>query len=162
MAVLLLLVLLSAAELSRCGAEDQGVPELYREGTELALDQVHSHSGVQIHFRFFKTISTSEIDGGFGGKFLFHNFLLKPTKCPKGTRDMDLTKCAFRTDRPMIDCAMCYKTFNGVIEKIPKPYVHCVHKPALTKGMIAQRTQTCQNVSYSSGAASVLLVKSPE
>ena len=39
--------------------------------------------------------------------------------------------CAFM--QPLIDCAICYKTFRGEIEQEPQPYVHCVHKPALTE-----------------------------
>lgn len=39
--------------------------------------------------------------------------------------------CAFM--QPLIDCAVCYKTFREEIEQEPKPYVHCVHKPALTE-----------------------------
>lgn len=35
--------------------------------------------------------------------------------------------------QPLIDCAVCYKTFGGAIETQPKPYVHCVHKPTLTE-----------------------------
>ena len=40
------------------------------------------------------------------------------------------SECFFQ---PLIDCAVCYKTFAGEIERDPKPYVHCVHKPALTE-----------------------------
>lgn len=43
----------------------------------------------------------------------------------------DVTLCVFL--QPLIDCAICYKTFAGKIEKEPKPYVHCLHKPALTE-----------------------------
>lgn len=36
----------------------------------------------------------------------------------------------------MIDCAICYKTFEGEIQMEPKPYIHCVHKPVLTQVLI--------------------------
>lgn len=39
----------------------------------------------------------------------------------------------FFIPQPLIDCMACYKTFNNVIQENPKPYIHCVHKPALTK-----------------------------
>lgn len=39
--------------------------------------------------------------------------------------------CAFM--QPLIDCAVCYKMYGGNIEQEPKPYVHCIHKPALTE-----------------------------
>lgn len=35
--------------------------------------------------------------------------------------------------QPLIDCAVCYKTYRDQIEQEPKPYVHCVHKTALTQ-----------------------------
>lgn len=39
--------------------------------------------------------------------------------------------CAFM--QPLIDCAVCYKTLSEEIEPQPKPYVHCIHKTALTQ-----------------------------
>lgn len=42
----------------------------------------------------------------------------------------------FLSYQPMIDCAICYKTFKGEIQVEPKPYIHCVHKPTLTKVLI--------------------------
>lgn len=35
--------------------------------------------------------------------------------------------------QPLIDCAVCYKTLREEIEPQPKPYVHCIHKTALTQ-----------------------------
>lgn len=35
--------------------------------------------------------------------------------------------------QPLIDCAVCYKTLRDQIEPEPRPYVHCVHRTALTQ-----------------------------
>ncbi|MEQ2230914.1 hypothetical protein ILYODFUR_034116, partial [Ilyodon furcidens] len=47
--------------------------------------------------------------------------------------DMLLLFCLCAFMQPLIDCVTCYKTFIGEIEEQPNPYVHCVHRPALTE-----------------------------
>lgn len=32
-----------------------------------------------------------------------------------------------------MDCAVCYKTVNDLIEPDPRPYVHCIQKPRLNQ-----------------------------
>ncbi|XP_077952197.1 uncharacterized protein LOC144390064 [Gasterosteus aculeatus] len=135
------------------GAYDK-LPETYRKGVDLALEKLHSHAGIQHHFRFFRSIDKSDIEAGFDVTYIYHHFYLKATKCPRGT--VDATSCRFRNDRPLIDCAVCYKTFGGGIEQEPKPYVHCVHKPALTEEMTADRVNHCNAMGYSSGAPTLL------
>lgn len=51
------------------------------------------------------------------------------TPCP----NLSLAFCFCVFMQPLIDCAICYKTYGGEIEQEPKPYVHCIHKPALTE-----------------------------
>ncbi|KPP56419.1 hypothetical protein Z043_125963, partial [Scleropages formosus] len=107
--------------------------ESYKKGVDLALQQVNSHSKIQHHFFFFKSLIKSELEAGFGESYIYHNFYVKATTCARKVVDPDPDKCPFRNDRPLIDCAVCYKTVAGVIEKDPKPYIHCIHKPSLTK-----------------------------
>ncbi|KAM4534100.1 lutzicidin-like [Odontesthes bonariensis] len=130
------------------------LPETYRKGVDLALDNLNSHAGIQHHFLFFRSVTQSETEPGFDVSYIYHNFYLKATKCPKGTAPS--TECQFRNDRPLIDCAVCYKTFKGEIEEDPIPYVHCVHKPALTEEMKATRVEHCKRLGYSSGGSSLL------
>eukprot|EP00064_Thunnus_orientalis_P009671 superscaffoldBa00001242_g9696 len=130
------------------------LPETYKKGVDLALEKLNSHAGVQNHFLFFRSIAQSDIEPGFDVTYIYHHFYLKATKCPKGT--VDSTGCQFRNDRPLIDCAVCYKTFGGNIEQEPIPYVHCVHKPALTEEMKDSRVEHCNRMGYSSGAPTLL------
>uniref|UniRef100_A0AAY5F4I8 Retinoic acid receptor responder protein 2 n=1 Tax=Electrophorus electricus TaxID=8005 RepID=A0AAY5F4I8_ELEEL len=149
-------VLLSSTE----GQNDfSKLPDLYKTGVELALKQVNSHASVQQHFLFFKSLSKSDVDAGFGVMYVYHHFLARATKCLRGTVDADYMKCAFRNDRPLIDCGICYKTFGGQIEEEPKPFIDCVYKPKLTQGIKTSRVQHCSKMSYSSGSASILLVR---
>ncbi|TSK98382.1 Histone-lysine N-methyltransferase SETD1A [Bagarius yarrelli] len=97
------------------------LPESYRKGVKLAELQVNSHNGVQNHFLFFKSLAQSSIEIGFNVNYFYHHFYLKATKCSRGTENADSKKCAFRNDRPVIDCAICYKTFEGEIQTEPKP-----------------------------------------
>lgn len=99
------------------------------------------------------------LQSGFGVAFIYHHFYLKATTCPKGTSDV--SGCRHRNDRvsvfffcrcvwtefllelvlfcfcafmqPLMDCAVCYKTLREEMEPQPKPYVHCIHKTALTQ-----------------------------
>lgn len=47
----------------------------------------------------------------------------------------------FFIPQPLIDCMTCYKTYLDVIQENPKPYIHCIHKPALTKVNITKRAK---------------------
>ncbi|CAL8313600.1 unnamed protein product [Merluccius merluccius] len=132
----------------------QRLQDTYRKGVDLAADRLNALAGISHHFRFFRTVSQSDIQPGFDVSYIYHHFYLKPTVCPRGT--VDASDCAFRNDRPLFDCATCYKTFAGEIEASPKPYVHCIHKPALTQDMKTARTNHCNNMGYRSGAPTLL------
>uniref|UniRef100_A0A4W4EBN8 Retinoic acid receptor responder protein 2 n=1 Tax=Electrophorus electricus TaxID=8005 RepID=A0A4W4EBN8_ELEEL len=128
----------------------------YKKGVELAIEQVNSHAGVQQHFLFFKSLKQSSIEAGFEVSYFYHHFYLKATKCSRGTENANSKKCAFRNDRPLIDCAMCYKTYREKIEEEPKPFVHCVHRPALTEEMKNTRVEHCNKMGYGSGSPTLL------
>uniref|UniRef100_A0A672RMU7 Retinoic acid receptor responder protein 2 n=1 Tax=Sinocyclocheilus grahami TaxID=75366 RepID=A0A672RMU7_SINGR len=159
---LLPLALLLAAGVLLSSAEAQSsfskLPDSYKHGVELAEKNVNAHEGVQHHFLFFRTVQKSQIDAGFDVVYIYHNFYLKATKCKRGTENADTTTCAFRNDRPLIDCAICYKTYAGATEEEPKPYVSCVHKPALTQDMKKDRIEHCNKMGYSSGSPTLLAV----
>ncbi|KAJ4925198.1 hypothetical protein JOQ06_017933 [Pogonophryne albipinna] len=156
MAVFLLLLVSSGVLFFSSNAQGayEKLPENYKKGVDLALEKLDSHAGIQHHFLFFRSITKSDIEPGFDVTYVYHHFYLKATKCPKGT--VDSTACQFRNDRPLIDCAVCYKTFREEIEQEPKPYVHCVHKPALTEDMKTTRLNHCNTMGYSSGAPTLL------
>ncbi|XP_044033385.1 uncharacterized protein LOC122867082, partial [Siniperca chuatsi] len=156
MAALLLLLFSIGALFFSSNAQEayNKLPETYRKGVDLALEKLSSHDGIQHHFLFLRSITKSDIESGFDVSYIYHHFYLKATKCQKGT--VDSTACQFRNDRPLIDCAVCYKTFGGEIEQEPKPYVHCVHKPALTEEMKAGRVEHCNTMGYSSGSLTLL------
>ncbi|KAI3354862.1 hypothetical protein L3Q82_004657 [Scortum barcoo] len=156
MAALLLLFFSAGALFFSSNAQEtySNLPETYRKGVDLALEKLSSHPGIQHHFLFFRSNTKSDIEPGFDVSYIYHHFFLKATKCQKGT--VDATGCQFRNDRPLIDCAVCYKTFRGQIEQEPKPYVHCVHRPALTQEMKTERVQRCNTLGYSSGAPTLL------
>uniref|UniRef100_UPI0037E8F4FB uncharacterized protein n=1 Tax=Semicossyphus pulcher TaxID=241346 RepID=UPI0037E8F4FB len=158
MAARLLLLVCAGAVLYP--AEAQGpnneLPDNYRIGVDLALEQLDSHVGVQHHFRFLRSLDKSEIEAGFGVKYLYHHFYLKPTTCPKGTSDSSPRRCPFRNNRPLMDCAVCYKTAADQIESSPKPYVHCIQKPRLTEEMMMTRMEHCKKMNYNSGAPTLL------
>uniref|UniRef100_A0A3Q1G7H5 Retinoic acid receptor responder protein 2 n=1 Tax=Acanthochromis polyacanthus TaxID=80966 RepID=A0A3Q1G7H5_9TELE len=153
----LLLWLLSAGALffaSDANEAYKRLPEAYKKGVDLALEKLDSHAGIQHHFLFFRSLLQSGIEPGFDVAYIHHHFYLKATKCQKGT--VDSSACQFRNDRPLIDCAVCYKTFRGEIEQEPKPYVHCVHKPALTEDMKTTRVDHCNALGYSRGSPTLL------
>ncbi|XP_039982319.1 uncharacterized protein zgc:195173 [Xiphias gladius] len=155
----LLLVCAGAALYS---AKAQGphneLPDNYKKGVDLALMQLNSHAGVHHHFRFLRSVDRSEIEGGFNVRYLYHHFHLKPTRCAKGTTEPNPQRCPFRNDRPLMDCAVCYKTAADEIEASPKPYVHCIQKPRLTEEMKTTRMEHCKKMSYNSGAPTLLAV----
>ncbi|XP_049341402.1 uncharacterized protein LOC103041317 isoform X1 [Astyanax mexicanus] len=184
MAVLLRVLLFAALiflSSSEVPSDSTKLKEVFQKGIDLAVQQVNSHTGLQNHFLFFKTVEQSSIESGFGVIYIYQHFYLKPTKCSRGTENADPKTCAFRNDReqlkssgvfkveektiessyfssdcPLIDCAICYKTHAWEIEKDPKPYVHCVHKPALTEEMKKGRVEHCQKGVYGSGTATLL------
>ncbi|KAM6900475.1 uncharacterized protein FYW49_016982 [Xenentodon cancila] len=160
MAAGLLFLLCGAAVLQSAGSMDpyNELPVSYMEGVDLVLEQLNSHSSVQHHFRFLKSVSKSEIEGNFGVKYLYHHFYLKPTVCPKGTTELNPQRCPFRTNRPLMDCAICYKTLSDQMEAEPTPYVHCMQKPRLTQEMKTTRLERCKKMSYNSGAPTLLAV----
>uniref|UniRef100_A0A671NBV4 Retinoic acid receptor responder protein 2 n=1 Tax=Sinocyclocheilus anshuiensis TaxID=1608454 RepID=A0A671NBV4_9TELE len=159
MAVLLWVVLLSAGvSLSQAQESFSKLPDIYKRGVELALHAINAHHASKDHFLFLKSIHQAEIEAGFDVVYIYHNFYLKATKCKRGTENADTTTCAFRNDRPLIDCAICYKTYAGAIEEEPKPYVSCVHKPALTQDMKKDRIEHCNKMGYSSGSPTLLAV----
>ncbi|KAM6977626.1 uncharacterized protein FYW47_002401 [Aplochiton taeniatus] len=155
-----LLLLLSAATILDYAEAQEAynrLPDYFKKGVDLALQQINSHEGVHHHFLYFKRIFQSDIDPGFHVRYVYHNFYLKATNCPKGT--VDSTACQFRNDRPLIDCAVCYKTLAGEVEPNPKPYINCVHKPSLTKEMKTARVDHCNIMGYSSGSPTLLATK---
>ncbi|KAL6097658.1 uncharacterized protein ACO6RY_13146 [Pungitius sinensis] len=154
------LLLLCAAVLCSARAQDpyDELPAAYRKGVNLALEPLNAHAGVHHHFRFLRSLEKSDTESGFGVKYLYHHFYLKPTTCAKGTAAPPPQTCPFRNDRPMIDCVVCYKTSAEQIEPTPKPYVHCIQRPRLTQEMRTTRTQHCRRMNYNSGAPTLLAV----
>lgn len=61
---LLLLLLCVCPVLSSVGAEDAytRLSESYRNGVDLALEQLNSHAGVHHHFRFLRSLEKTEIE----------------------------------------------------------------------------------------------------
>ncbi|KAJ8397401.1 hypothetical protein AAFF_G00439500 [Aldrovandia affinis] len=159
MSRLLLLLLLTTgafvASTEGQAAYDQ-LPDPYKKGVDITLEQLKSHSSIRHHFLFFKSLTKSDIESGFNVNYIYHNFYLKATKCTKDTVEPNPKRCPFRNDRPLIDCAVCYKTYSGTIESVPKPYVNCIHKPALTEDMKAKRVAHCDKMAYSSGTVTLL------
>ncbi|KAF4095668.1 uncharacterized protein zgc:195173 [Onychostoma macrolepis] len=162
MAVFLFLVLVSAGvflDTTEAQEDLSKLPDNYRKGVELAVEQINSYQTIKSVFLFFKSVEKSDIDGGFGVSYLYHRFYLKPTRCPKGTANANPGKCAFRNDRPLIDCGICYKMHEGKIQTYPKPYVHCIHKPQLTQDLLKMRAEHCSQMSYANGSPSLLASK---
>lgn len=157
MAARLLLLICAGALLLPAEAQssyDQ-LSDSYKKGVDLALEQLRSHSKVVHHFRFLRSVDKSEHDAGFGESVLYHHFYLKPTRCDKGTT-LDPERCAFRNDRPLMDCAVCYKMASGQMEAEPEPYVHCIQKPRLTQEMKTKRLNIFKRMRYITGAATTL------
>ncbi|XP_010883813.1 uncharacterized protein LOC105019373 [Esox lucius] len=161
MAALLLLFLVSVGVmLSSTEAQKayNKLPENYRKGVDLALQQLNSHSAVQQHFLFFESIQKSDIESGFNVQYIYHNFYLKSTECAKGTVTPSPQLCPFKNDRPLLDCAVIYKTFGGEIEYDPKPYIDCFQKPKLTEAVKSARLEHFRKMSLPSGTHTLLSV----
>ncbi|KAM3593558.1 uncharacterized protein V6R79_015459 [Siganus canaliculatus] len=157
MAASLLLLLSLGVLLCSSNAQEANYNKLsssFQKGVDLALEKINSHPGIQNHFVFFKSLLLSDIVPGFDVSYIYHRFYLKATNCRRGIADS--SACQPRNDRPLIDCAVCYKTFREEIEPDPKPYVHCVHKTALTEEMKAARVEYCNQMGYSSGSPTLL------
>uniref|UniRef100_A0A3B4F0J0 Retinoic acid receptor responder protein 2 n=1 Tax=Pundamilia nyererei TaxID=303518 RepID=A0A3B4F0J0_9CICH len=161
MAASLLLLVCAVAVLYSAEAQDSynGLPEIYKKGVDLAMQQLSTHARVQHHYRFLKTVGKLETEGGFGMRYFYHHFHLKPTRCPKGTTETDPQRCPYRNDRPLMDCAVCYKTSGEQIEAQPNPYVHCIQKPRFTEEMKKAREDHYKKMVYHSGAPTLLAVK---
>ncbi|MEQ2269115.1 hypothetical protein XENORESO_022224 [Xenotaenia resolanae] len=157
MAARLLLLVCAGALLRSAEAQDpyDQLSDSYKKGVDLALEQLNTHVGVKHHFRFLRTVGKREHDAGFGVLFLYHQFHLKPTRCAKGTTS-DPRTCQFRNDRPLMDCAVCYKAVSGQIEANPDPYVHCIQKPRLTKEMMTTREDHWKKMTYATGGATIM------
>merc|ERR1712212_1464976 len=158
-----LLLLLGAGALLCCVDAQAAYNQLtdnYKKGVDLALQQINTHTSIQHHFLYFKDLKKNDIQPGFSVSYIYHHFHLKATKCPRGT--VNSGQCQFRNDRPLIDCAACYKMYQGGIEQDPKPYIHCVHRPALTEEMKLDRMKHCNNMAYINGQPSMLLVTGTE
>ncbi|CAG10252.1 unnamed protein product [Tetraodon nigroviridis] len=133
-----------------------------RSSVDLALEQLNSHSVVVHPFSRYPDgawMHEKQPKAGFGVSYHYHHFYLKPTRCPKGTVEPNPGSCAFRNDRPLMDCVVCYKTIQDVIEASPSPYVHCIQKPRLTQDMRSTRTDHCTKMTYHSGAPTLLAVR---
>ncbi|KAM4718408.1 uncharacterized protein FYW61_016245 [Anableps anableps] len=158
MAARLLLLFFSGALLLPAEAQNSydQLSDSYKKGVDLALEQLRSHEGVKHHFRFLRTVDKTEHDAGFGVRFLYHHFYLKPTKCPKGTTISDSQRCPFRNDRPLMDCTVFYKTLSDQMEANPDPYVHCIQKPRLTEEMKQLRLDHWRKMTYSTGGATIM------
>ncbi|KAK9527588.1 hypothetical protein VZT92_014136 [Zoarces viviparus] len=158
MAAGLLLLVCAGAVLYSAQAQDpyDGLPGDYKKGVDLALEQLNTRTRVHHRVRFFRTMGKSDIESGFGGKYVSHHFYLKPTRCAKGSTVSNAQTCPFRNDRPLIDCAVCYKTAADQIESFPKPYVHCIQKPRLTEDTRTARREHCRNMSYNPGGRTIM------
>ncbi|MFT7819214.1 uncharacterized protein LOC110535652 [Arapaima gigas] len=159
--VVLLALLSPGAQLAALEGPDaySSLSELYKKGVDLALQQVNSLTRIQQRFLFFKTLTKSETEAGFGTSYIYHNFYIKATKCSRSVVEPNPNKCPFRSDRPLIDCAVCYRTVSGDVAEDPKPYIHCVHKPALTGEAVSKRVEHCKTMSYSHGSPTLLASK---
>lgn len=64
MAAVLLLLLSTGALLCSCNAQENNYDRLsdsLKKGVDLALEKLHSHSGIQHHFLFLRTVLKSDI-----------------------------------------------------------------------------------------------------
>lgn len=60
---LLLLVCAGAVLYSaRAQVSSRALPDDYKKGVDLALEQLNSHPGVQLNFRFWRSVAKSDIE----------------------------------------------------------------------------------------------------
>ncbi|KAM9775583.1 uncharacterized protein ACBT44_002619 isoform 1-T2 [Syngnathus typhle] len=158
--VLLLLACVGGAVWGSAQAQDAYnlLPADYKKGVDLALMHLNSHAGVHHHFRFLRSLEKSDAECGFDVKYYYHRFQLKPTRCAKGSTSSTQI-CPFRNDRPLMDCAVCYKTEVDQILLDPTPYVHCIQRPRLTQEMVTTRTEHCKQMNYNTGGLTLLAVQ---
>ncbi|XP_003439301.1 uncharacterized protein LOC100692318 [Oreochromis niloticus] len=158
MAAGLLFLVCAVAVLYSTKAQDSydGLPEIYKKGVDLAIKQLSTHAKVQHHYRFLRTVEKLEQEDVFGVKYLFHHVHLKPTRCAKGATETDPQRCPFRNDRPLMDCAICFKAFEDRIKDEPNPYVHCIQRPRLTEEMKQARLQHYRQMIYHTGSPTLL------
>ncbi|XP_077364596.1 uncharacterized protein LOC144009016 [Festucalex cinctus] len=162
MAAVVLLLLACVGGAVWRSAEAQDAYELlsadYKKGVDMALEHLNSHAGVQHHFRFLRSLDKLDAECGFDVKYYYHHFQLKPTRCAKGPTSRT-QRCPFRNDRPLMDCAVCYKTQEDQIRPDPTPYVHCIQRPRLTQDMVTTRTEHCKQMNYNTGGLTLLAVQ---
>ncbi|CAL8398856.1 unnamed protein product [Arctogadus glacialis] len=152
MATVFLLLVCVGTLLGSAGAQEayDRLPSKFKLGVDMALEMRNSRAGVKRLLLYFKGLGQSDIQPGNDVTYIYHNFYMKATQCPKGT--VDTSNCPFRENKPEIDCAICYKTIAGKIQASPKPYINCIRKPALTEAMKRKRVNYCNEMGYSSGA----------
>lgn len=75
MAALLLWVLSTGALLFSSDAltEYDKLPDNYKKGVDLALEEVHSHPGIQLHFMFFESVKKSALEVQFNRNSVFNS-----------------------------------------------------------------------------------------
>lgn len=117
-----------------------GLPEIYKKGVNLVRQELTTHSKIQHHYLFLKTVDKLETEGGFDWKYIYHHFFLKSTIAPQ----------------PLMDCVICYKAIANQIEGIPEPYVHCIQRQRLTEEMKKTRLGHYRNMIYHSGTSTLL------
>lgn len=64
-AVLLLLLVCAVLYSARAQDSYNHLPDGYKKGVDLALEQLSSHAGVHHHFRFLRSVEKSEIEVKF-------------------------------------------------------------------------------------------------
>ncbi len=72
MAAGLLLLVCAGAVLYSAEAQDpyNEVPDNYKQGVDLALEQLKSHAGVHHHFRFLRSLEKSDIEVNLASEFM--------------------------------------------------------------------------------------------
>lgn len=74
MAAGLLLLVCAGAVLSSAQAQDpyNQLPDNYKKGVDLALEQLNSHAGVHHHFRFLRSLEKSDIEVNLESEFMIY------------------------------------------------------------------------------------------
>lgn len=76
MAAGLLLLVCAGAVLYSAQAQDpyNQLPDNYKNGVDLALEQLNSHAGVHHHFRFLRSLEKSDIEVNLESEFMIYLF----------------------------------------------------------------------------------------